>query len=173
MSPSLRHLDATSEPIRVPPVPEQYDKIYKSTHYSEPEKVYHVNLFKLTCTCSDYENRANRFSSEDIRRACKHILDKLKYTKLYQAYDSLTANLLHCSAYFGDDIFVRIKIADIHYVLSSSRDSNFVNVHLASPPRSGKRVVRFGYDVSRRTWQYEQPKHSKQVEQYILNILGS
>jgi hypothetical protein len=171
MSPSLQHLDATSDPFPVPPVPEKHDKIYRSTHYSEPEKLYHVNLFKLTCTCSDHENRANRFSNGDVRRVCKHILDKLKYTKLYQAYDSLTANLLHCSAYFGDDIFVRVEIANTLYVLSSSRDSNFVNVHVASPPKSGKGMVRFGYDVSRHTWQYEQPKNSRQVEQYILNIL--
>jgi len=171
MSPSLRHSDGILETIQLPPIPERYDKVYKATHYSEPEKVYHVNLFKLTCTCADYENRVTRFSHRDIRQVCKHILDKLKYAKLYQAYDSLTANLLHCSAYFGDDVFVRLTIADTEYVLSSSSQSNYVNLHLSSPPKSGKSVVRFGFDVSNRIWQYEQPKNPKQVEQYILSML--
>jgi hypothetical protein len=171
MSPSLRQPNTTLDIIRLPSVPEKYNKVYKATHYSEPGKVYHVNLFKVSCTCADYENRLNRFSSEDIRVVCKHIVDKLKYTKLFETYDSLTANLLHCSAYLGDDIFVQSEIADTQYVLSSSRQSKWVNVHVAFPPNAGKGVVRFGFDVSNRTWQLEQPKNPEQVAQYILSLL--
>jgi hypothetical protein len=169
MSPSLRQ--STLETIRVPSVPEKYDNVYKATHYSEPGKVYHVNLFKLSCNCADYKNRLNRFSSGDIRLVCKHIADKLKYAKQFETYDSLTANLLHCTAYFGDDIFVQVDIANAQYVLSSSKQSKWVNVHVVSPPKSGKGVVRFGFDVSNRTWQFEQPKNPKQVEQYIISLL--
>jgi hypothetical protein len=171
MSPLLRQLDTPASVFRVPPIPEKYDKTYKGTHYSEPDMAYQVNLFKLTCTCPDYDARKNRFPKEDLRLACKHILDKLKYTKLFQTYDSLTANLLYCSAYFDDDILVQCEISGTEYVLTTSQQSKWVNVHLVCPPKSGKGVVRFGFDVANWTWQYEQPKKSSQVEQYILSLL--
>lgn len=170
MSPSfLRTVD--SNIYRMPPIPEKFDKVYKASHYSEPEKVYQVNLFNKTCSCPDFRSRANKFSENDIRTTCKHILDKLKYAKLYQTYDSLTANLLHCSAYLGDDIFLQCEVANTQYVLSTSRQSNWVNVHVASPSTPGKGEVRFGFDVATKTWQYEEPKNARQIEEYILSLL--
>jgi hypothetical protein len=171
VSPSLRGIETNSEVFRLPPVPEKYDKTYKATHYSEPDKIYEVNLFRLTCTCPDYRLRESRYSENDIRLVCKHILEKLKYAKLFKMYDSLTANLLHCSTYFGDDLFVRCEIATTQYILSTNRQSNWVNVHLALPPKGSKTVVRFGFDVCTKTWQYEQPKNARQVEECILRFL--
>jgi hypothetical protein len=163
------------EPSRsydLPPIPEKYDKTYKTTHYSEPDKIYAVNLFKRTCTCADYENRRSRFAIDDLRVICKHIVDKLKSVKLYQSYDSLTANLLHCSAYFGDDIFLPCDIGDKPYVLTSSESSPWVNVHLEFTPKSRNAVVRFGFNVPERKWQYqERPTNAPEIEKYILDIL--
>jgi hypothetical protein len=153
----------------LPPVPEKYDKTYKAKHYSEPDKVYAVNLFKLSCTCADYENRRSRFAPNDLRVVCKHILDKLKSVKLYQTYDSLTANLLHCSAYFGDDIFCQCEIGGMPYVLTSSEQSAWVNIHLAFTPKSPK-AVRFAFNVQDRAWQYERPANASEFEKYILSL---
>ena len=35
---------------------------------------YKVNLRNLTCTCPDFEKERKRFSCEDVRRLCKHLL---------------------------------------------------------------------------------------------------
>jgi len=107
-----------SEVFQIPPIPKKFDKNYKSKHYSEPDKVYNVNLYKLTCECSDYQGRASLYSGNDIRKICKHIIDKLKYTKIYQEYDDLLSYLLHCSAYFNDDIYFRTIITNEEIVFS-------------------------------------------------------
>ena len=159
-----------SEVFRTPPIPEKFNKTYKSRHYSEPDKVYLVNLFTLSCTCPDFGNRASRYSKGDVRIICIHLLDKLKYTKLYKTYDSLTANLIHCSAYFNDNIFLRTNPAGYEIILSFSAQSKWVNVHTAPQKTSTGNIVRFGYNLENQMWQYEEPKHAKQIEQYIINL---
>jgi hypothetical protein len=171
MSPRFQQAKATFATFNLPTVPDKYDKLYKAKHYAEPERVHSVNLFRLSCTCADYETRRTRFPPNDVRLVCKHLLDKLKYVKLYQTYDSLTANLLHCSAYFGDDDFLRCEIGGMPYVLSSSDHSHWVNVHFASIPKSPTAVVRFAFDVQERTWQYERPARASEIEKYIVSIL--
>ena len=170
MSPSFRGA-VDSNTYQTPPVPEKFDKVYKASHYSEPDKVYQVNLFNKTCTCPDFSSRANKFSKDDVRAVCKHIVDKLKYAKLYQTYGSLTANLLHCSAYLGDDIFLQCEVTGARYVLSTSLRSNWVNVHVASSSKPGKAVVLFGFDVATKTWQYEEPKNARQIEDFIHSLI--
>ena len=163
-----------SEAFQIPPIPQKFDKIYKSKHYSEPDKVYSVNLYKLTCECSDYQRREKLYSGNDIRKICKHIIDKLKYTKIYQGYDNFLAYLIHCSAYFNDDLYYRAMIKDEQIVFSYHIGSEWVNVHTA-PKRTGTgNVFGFAYNLKDQFWSYQgEPKNHKEIAKFILNHFDS
>jgi hypothetical protein len=169
MSPTLRQLNPRIHVM--PAVPKEFDKVYKAKNPLEPQTVYKINLFHNTCTCPEFLFKTQRYPNNDIRAVCPHIVDKLKYVKLYQTYDSLTANLLHCSVYLKDDIFVECEIAGNQYVITSSQQSQWVNVHIVPSSKPIKGMVRFGYDTVSNTWQSDEPKDALRVEQYILSLL--
>ena len=158
-----------SEIFLLPPVPSKFDIVYNSKHYSEPDKLYNVNLFKLTCNCPDFLERSSLYQPKDVRLVCKHILDKLKYAKLYQSYSNRIALLLHWSAYFNDNIFISANIKGYDILFSTHKQSQWINLHIEPKKAVKDGITGFSYNVINRYWQNDRPAQFKELEEFIRN----
>jgi hypothetical protein len=55
-------------------------------------KYYEVNLEELTCSCRDWICRRHNFSKMDDRRLCKHLLEAIELSSVYNSFNIPTLN---------------------------------------------------------------------------------
>jgi hypothetical protein len=141
----------------------------KMNSFSEPDKSYEVNATLITCTCPNFREDRQQFSSNDPRRLCKHLV------KHFLKNNSLPPNLYFykdgiewCAQYNRGFPFDKNKFDD---VIGDKRisimtpkmiteDDYWVDVYY-----DGKR---YGYTLAFEKWSYETPPP---YEEKIVRLL--
>lgn len=86
----LKPHEAATFTLELVSTPEDADQTVRGS-----EESYRVNLFKMTCTCQDFQKKARlQFAKTDIRRPCKHLLKLLLKKGLLKEPDELTRSIL-------------------------------------------------------------------------------
>ena len=142
----------------------------------DKENIYEVNLEKMTCTCADFKKNRINFENDDVRRACKHILDKLKIKRLLDKHDDLT----ECVIIYG-----RVKINTVKTFMQSGEavlicydESEWVDVYARNRKKGetgGKYTGgydRFGFNKSENRWSYRSgPPGAKEIRELIKKVV--
>lgn len=134
-------------------IPARCDRTYKARSHTTAGLVYEVNLKKITCTCPDFIGQRSYFEPGNVRRVCKHILEKLKQTKLLQLIPEPAQTVL----FFGNrDISFTKATVDGREFLFCYRP-NGAWVRACSVSDGAWEIV--SYNLGRRDWSHEgQPK---------------
>ena len=82
------NMSEVDEPLRVGEISNKYDRTYKARD-RESDAIYEVNVARLECTCLDFMSKRAAFPSNDARRVCAHLYDKLYSTKAERALDPI------------------------------------------------------------------------------------
>lgn len=71
--------------LTVGDIPAKFDRVYRA-RAREGDAVYEVNVARLTCSCPEFVSQRSAFPSDDARRVCAHLYDKLCSTKVERAF---------------------------------------------------------------------------------------
>lgn len=86
----LKRHEAATFSLELVSTPEDVDQTIRGS-----EESYIVNLFKMTCTCQDFQKRQRaQFAKMDVRRPCKHLLKLIVKEQLLKEPDELTQSIL-------------------------------------------------------------------------------
>lgn len=132
----------------LPAVKEFYNKTYKLSYEG---KQYFINPAKPECTCSEFKENAEKYSSSDIRIICRHIYVKYKQLKILNSFDSLTRILLSSTVLFGEKELFRNSGDEFLFVMGGSNSGGWQNIYAKN--ESGE-FTRYSYNKTQNRWSY-------------------
>jgi len=120
--------------------------------------IFEINLFQMTCTCQDFIKRRKNFDKNDIRRPCKHLLNKLTRKKFIGKHDDLAQCIINHSP-------IKEKIALNHMtsgeaIIFCYNENNWIDVFTRKRKNGDKdgkytgAYDRFGFNVEETRWSY-------------------
>jgi hypothetical protein len=71
------------------PISLKFDRNYAARDRDDHNVVHTVNVAQLRCSCPDFATNRAAFPSNDPRRVCAHLYDKLYSTKAEKGFDLL------------------------------------------------------------------------------------
>lgn len=155
----------TPEIIKVPTIPEKFNRTYKARSRSEPEKIYEVNVKHLSCTCKGFLQYRASYENNDVRRVCPHIYDKLYQTKVEQTFPHILRLVIRYGR--NDKNFKTLEDNDGEFLFGYSPNSFWVRIFA-----NVGGVTSVGlYNLKENRWGYEDiPKHSALLIDKVLMV---
>lgn len=128
----------------VPPMPKWTDKEYTSQNETQ-------NVYRLTCTCDDYKERAELFEERDVRIICRHLFWKLTKTRAYRFLDKLTELLAHDSAFYREWIHYKSDFEGRDMIIGKTNlyTSGWLNIYYQF---YGKTWMNLSYNYQLKRW---------------------
>lgn len=124
-----------------------------------PESNYSVNLFQMTCTCSDFQKKSRvDFAVDDVRRPCKHLIKMLLKKQLLNQSDEMIQCLLEYLP--SEKHLVANNMTSGAAVIFCYGSSSWVDVFSRKRRKGdgdGKytgNYDRFGFNVEENRWSY-------------------
>jgi ribosomal protein L29 len=148
------------------------DKTVSSFSF-DSDKNYTVNLFKQTCTCSDFvQSDKSKYPKGDIRRFCKHLM------KLYRIDFNIKELTLLQKFWIENQFPVKENIKSI--TVTSLESPVFVNFDNINDwwnifiIQKGHTYEKYGYNPNEERFAYDDKPHGhvKELREQLINLKG-
>ncbi|GAB4287108.1 MAG: hypothetical protein Kow0098_03170 [Ignavibacteriaceae bacterium] len=142
------------------------EKALESSYYFEPlipdlpvwtNRIYYYkkfrqNLFNLTCTCPQFDEKKGRFNARDVRSICSHIFIKLKSTRVNDHVPRIMLLLAQSAIFYNSQYFFRTHINNVPVYYGFAPHTNWINIFAPSLDNDLDYYVRYGYNPVDKRW---------------------
>lgn len=146
----------------IPQLPEWFDKEYIFTENGE---VYSINLYRLTCTCSEYKDKALKYKCGDIKSLCRHIYSKIIRTRAAEYIDDLSLLLLKDYVHNPGLVFYSYILSGRRIIIGLAQ-SPWINIYAKAKRTKDDpegRYSRYSYNLKQERWSYNISPYPKNL----------
>lgn len=133
-----------------------YNKEIKVGSFSfNSDNIYYVNLYKMTCTCKDFQEK-QRYQTAvgDIRRLCKHLMFEYKNCMGFVGLSDFNKKIIEAGHSFKKN-FRDIKIETLRHPIIINYDTPNEWWNIYFPSETGV-YKRYGYSPTDKRFSYDE-----------------
>ena len=143
--------------------------------FSDQHQTYTVSISSMTCTCLDFTETRVEFNTNDPRRGCKHIVERLAENDLLKQQDELSLAILLSPAR-GDLATFKTESGMVFSLIFEKK--GWVSVFMRRRRKGEKgffftgKYQQYGYNLNDNRWSYgDAPPGSKYLKNAIRQTL--
>jgi len=153
-------------------------EIIEVKSHSNPNISYQVEIDRRTCNCPDFVTNRRKFSENDYRRLCKHLIEAMVCSKKTESFppaihEFFMTKYLEKKGVFWIEEFHELKILGEVILISKAESSPWVNVFSKAKSRKSENISykRFGFHLLEKRWSYgTSPGNNEEIEKSIYKI---